>query len=324
MRRSPATGATATPAAYHRVTPASDPLTARTSGPGDAIVHPYLTTLNHSGDDGRSLDPASGPLPTRSTKVGEAVVTPYMIQRRDYDGPDAPRISGIGEPMPTRTASDRGIHGLVVPGQFISHQYGAVKGSEHRNSDPATTPLGTITAGGAHHNLVTPPIGITLRNNSTPYRVDENPTATIAAGGGHHGIATLEGAFLSKHHGGLEYRAIGHMNKPLTDPMPTVVGKTNVSLVTPTKRPKITATAAEIDAVDIRDFRFRMLQWREHATAQRFPRDYIFKGNSSVNTLHAGNAVAANVACYLGYACRIALGDLTPARAGFEWLEDAA
>ncbi len=312
------------PNAYHRVWPAADPLAARTSGPGDAIVHPaYVTTVNHGGDDGRSFDPGQTPLPTRSTKLGEAVVTPYMVQRRDYNGPDASRLTSVDEPMSTRTASDRGIHGLVTPGQFISHQYGAVKGSEHRNSDPAATPLGTITAGGAHHNLVTPPIGVTLRNHAHPYRVDELPTATMAAGGGHHGIATPEGAFLSKHHGGLDYRAIGHMNKPLTDPMPTVVSKTNVSLVTPSKRPRITATPEEIDAIDVTDYRFRMLQWREHANAQRFPREYVFKGNNSVNTLHAGNAVPANVAHYLGILCRIALGDLTPAAAGFEWLEAA-
>lgn len=312
------------PNAYHRVWSAKDPLMARTSGPGDAIVHPFLTTVNHGGDDGRAFDPAAAPMPTRSTKLGEAMVTPYMVQRRDYNGPDGSRVTGVDAPMPTRTASDRGIHGLVTPGTFISHQYGAVKGSEHRNSDPAFAPLGTITAGGGHHNLVTPPVGITLRKHAHPYAVDETPAPTMTAGGNHHGIATLEGAFLSKHHGGLDYKAIGHMNKPLTDPVPTVVSKANVSLVTPTKRPKITATMEQIDAVDVNDYRFRMLQWREHANAQRFPRDYIFKGNSSVNTLHAGNAVAANVAHYLGIHCRIALGDLTPSTAGFDWLEMAA
>lgn len=312
------------PNGYHRVWPATDPLMSRTSGPGDAIVHPYVTTVNHGGDDGRTFDPAAAPMPTRSTKLGEAIVTPYMVQRRDYNGPDASRVTGVDAPMPTRTASDRGIHGLITPGTFISHQYGAVKGSEHRNSDPNLTPLGTITAGGGHHNLVTPPIGITLRNNSHPYAADAAPAPTMTAGGNHHGIASLEGAFLSKHHGGLDYKAIGHMNKPLTEPAPTVVSKANVSLVTPTKRRRIEATMEQIDAVDVNDYHFRMLQWREHANAQRFPRNYVFKGNGSVNTLHAGNAVAANVACYLGYMCRIALGDLTVAEAGYEWLELAA
>ncbi|MFK4760322.1 DNA cytosine methyltransferase [Microbacterium sp. ZW T5_45] len=303
------------PNAYHRVWPAADPLMARTSGPGDAIVHPYLTTVNHGGDDGRAFDPAASAMPTRSTKLGEAVVTPYMVQRRDYNGPDASRVTGVDAPMPTRTASDRGIHGLVAPEPFISHQYGAVKGSEHRNSDPATAPLGTITAGGGHHNLVTPPVGITLRKNARPYATDEQPTATMAAAGGHHG-------FISRQY--TQKGDQGHLNTPLDAPLHTITASGgNHALVTPTKRPRIDATPEQIDAVDVSDYWFRMLQWREHANAQRFPRDYVFKGNSSVNTLHAGNAVAANVACYLGYMSRVALGDITLEDAGFEWLAAA-
>jgi DNA (cytosine-5)-methyltransferase 1 len=269
------------PNGYHRVWPAADPLMARTSGPGDAIVHPHITTLNHGGGDGRTFDPAAAPLPTRSTKLGEALVTP-----------------------------------------FISHQYGAVKGSEYRNSDPASTPLGTITAGGGHHNLVTPPVGITLRKNAAPYRVDEAPTATMAARGGHHGIASVDRAFVSR-----QYTQKGsqrHLNTPLSSPLHAITGTGgNHALVTPTRRPKISATSEEIDAVDVSDYRFRMLQWREHANAQRFPRDYRFTGNSGVNTLLAGNAVATNVACYLGLLARVALRDLTATEAGLEWLENS-
>lgn len=312
------------PNAYHRVWPAADPLMARTSGPGDAIVHPYLTTVNHGGDDGRAFDPAASAMPARSTKLGEAVVTPFLSRQYNSRGADVAHLNTpVSEPTHPITAQGGGNHGLVTPGTFISHQYGAVKGSEHRNSDPALVPLGTITAGGGHHNLVTPPVGITLRQHAHPYDVSDAPAPTMTASGNHHGIATTEGAFLSKHHGGLDYKAIGHMNKPLTEPMPTVVTSPNVSLVTPTKRPRIDATPEQIDAVDVSDYRFRMLQWREHANAQRFPRDYVFKGNSSVNTLHAGNAVAANVACYLGYMSRIALGDITIDDAGFEWLDAA-
>jgi DNA (cytosine-5)-methyltransferase 1 len=114
------------------------------------------------------------------------------------------------------------------------------------------------------------------------------------------------------------------MNKPVSDPMPTVVTAPNVSLVTPTKRPKIEVTPEQIDAVDVSEFRFRMLQWREHANAQRFPREYIFTGNSSVNTLLAGNAVASNVAHYLGMLARVALGDATIDALGLDYIEEVA
>jgi hypothetical protein len=42
-----------------------------------------------------------------------------------------------------------------------------------------------------------------------------------------------------------------------------------------------------------------------------------------VNTLLAGNAVATNVACYLGLLARVALRDLTATEAGLEWLENS-
>lgn len=351
------------PHAYYRVRSAEDPLEARTSTPGDAVVNPYMTAVNHGhADTGRTFDPAGAPLPTRSTKLGEAVVQPflsrqynprgdrvdhlnssvaepthpitangggnhalvtpaYMVQRRDYDGPDLPRVTPVGDPMPTRTASDRGIHGLVSPGTFISHQYGEQKGSEYRNSDPGSMPLGTVTAGGAHHNLVTP-IGVTLRNHAQPYPLNGDAAPTVTAGGNHHGVATLDEAFLSKHHGGLGYRAIGHMNKPLSQPMPTMVSRPNVSLVVPTSRPRPRYSSDEIDSVDVSDFSFRMLKWREHASAQRFPREYVFTGNGSVNTLHAGNAVAVNVARYLGELAVVALGAAPAATFGFDWLDE--
>ena len=270
------------PNAYHRAWPASDPLMARTSEPGDAVVTPYLT---------RQFNPRGDGLDHLSTSAQE---------------PTHP-ITGRG-----------GNHALVTP--FLSHQYGELPGSEHRNSDPAAGPLATITAGGTHHNVVTP-YGVTLRNHAEPYAVDTDAVPTVTAGGRHHGLAT---PFLSKHHGGLDYAGVRHMNKPITEPMPTMVASPNVSLVTPTKRPRLNVTPEQIDAVDVSEFRFRMLQWREHANAQRFPRDYRFMGNASVNTLLAGNAVATNVSKYLGLLARVAFGDGTVSQFGFEWLDGAA
>ena len=254
---------------------------------------------------------AADPLEARTSTPGDAFVTAV-----NHAGADDGRAFAAGSaPMPTRSTKIG--EGIVTP--FLSHQYGELPGSEYRNSDPGATPLQTITAGGTHHNLVTP-YGVTLRNHAEPYDLAAEPVATVTAGGNHHGLAT---PFLSKHHGGVDYKAIGHMNKPISEPVPTLVGKTNMSLVTPTKRPKLDVTPEQIDAVDVSDFRFRMLQWREHANAQRFPRDYVFTGNGSVNTLLAGNAVATNVSMYLGLLARIALGDGTAASFGFDWLEAA-
>lgn len=256
---------------------------------------------------------AGDPLMARTSEPGDAMVTPFMVQRRDYEGADAPRVASVNEPLSTRTASDRGIHGLVAPGAYVD-----VARSNNRPRS-AAEPLAPLTTG-RNHSLIAP-VGITLRRNAQPYEIGGDAAPTVTAAGNHHAIAT---PFLSKHHGGLDYKAIGHMNKPVTEPLPTMVAKPNVSLVTPMPRPKVTASMEEVDAVDISDYRFRMLRWREHANAQRFPSDYVFTGNGSENTLMAGNAVASNVAHYLGQLARIALGDTTADDLGFEWLQEAA
>ena len=55
-------------------------------------------------------------------------------------------------------------------------------------------------------------------------------------------------------------------------------------------------------AVDIEDCYFRMLKPREAANAQAFPNDYTITGNQGEQQMQAGNAVAVNVAAWLGAA----------------------
>jgi DNA (cytosine-5)-methyltransferase 1 len=124
----------------------------------------------------------------------------------------------------------------------------------------------------------------------------------------------VPGAFIQKHHGGVSYRAIEHMTKPVTDPMPGVVARPNLSLVIPYRRGKAKTTDEPLhtlathdsagllaaSTVDIDECRFRMLKPREHGRAQRFPDSYLFYGNQSEQTMGFGNAVSANVAQWLG------------------------
>jgi DNA (cytosine-5)-methyltransferase 1 len=138
-----------------------------------------------------------------------------------------------------------------------------------------------------------------------------------------------EGAFIQKHHGGLDYARIGHMLKSVGEPLPAVVARVNTSLVIPYRRGRASrATAgplptmttslttallepdftAEEMAEIVQNSRFRMLGPREHLRAQRFPDTYVVKGNKGEQTKGAGNAVASNVAHYLGDLVMQALG----------------
>lgn len=60
-------------------------------------------------------------------------------------------------------------------------------------------------------------------------------------------------------------------------------------------------------AIDIDDCYFRMLKPREAANAQAFPSDYVIHGNQGEQQMQAGNAVATNVAAWLGAASSRAL-----------------
>lgn len=298
------------PDAYYRVASADqDLLGSRTGNPGDAVVSPMMFSTNHGGDDPRAYAPSEQPLPARSTKLGDAMVvpvggtwrtaphgvdeplrtrttaddiglvsTPFMVERRDYDGNDATRLSSIDdEPLKTMTATGRGIHGVV-----------------------------------------TPPFITMLRNNAIATSIDDALAATTTAR--HHALTVPPGAFLSRQYGS-RGREQGHLNTSVDDPThPITASGGNHALVIPYRRakPKTTdeplLTMATRDPAalvqpsdDLMECLFRMLKWREHASAQRFPLDYIFTGNSSENTMMAGNAVASNVAHYLGALAIIAL-----------------
>lgn len=166
-----------------------------------------------------------------------------------------------------------------------------------------------------------------LRKNGKATPVNGAPAQAFSAGGFHHGLTVPPGAFISKHHGNLDYKAIGHMNKDVTtQPLPALVGKINNSLVIPYRKGSKPHRATDQafstmatrqahgllqTAVELDDCYFRMLKPRESANAQRFPSDYIITGNQGEQQLGAGNAVACNVAQWIGTQVAEVLDEVT-------------
>jgi len=280
------------PRKFYRVAPAdSAPLDPRmTTGCDGVAVPPFMTSVNHGADaEGRHYLPGEQPLPTRSTKIGD---------------------------------------GMVVP-PFISQHYGAKDGDERRNFPADSAPLGTVVASGAHHSLVTPPFIAELRGTSTARAVENDALGAITAGGNHHGLTIPDGAFIQKHHDGLDYPGVSHMVKDVFEPLPSIVARANTSLVIPYRRGSraypagarplhtvstvesgglVTPTFSDAELEDIvLNSMFRMLGPREHGRAQRFPDAYAVKGTKGNQTKGFGNAVASNVAHWLGRFCVIAL-----------------
>lgn len=158
----------------------------------------------------------------------------------------------------------------------------------------------------AQHALVT-----MLRRNGTTEPVGR-PFRTFTTGR-HHGL-TIPGAFVSQHHGG--YANPDRMNSIAdSEPLPTMTAQGSRSLVIPFRRGSkpypadsdALSTMATRDqhgimqpAVEVEDCYFRMIRPREAANAQRFPRGYVIHGNRGEQQMQAGNAVAVNVAQWIG------------------------
>ncbi|MCA2304814.1 DNA cytosine methyltransferase [Mycobacterium intracellulare] len=277
------------------------------------FAEPTVIATNHGslGED-RAYPAARAPMPTRSTKIGDGVACPpFLLDRRAYQDGDARRIKPITDPVGAITANGRP-HTLVTPPIVVP-----AGGSWNTEATSAAEPIRTRMTRDTDGVFTPQPWITVLRNHADVSSIDD-PLAAVATGGGtgggHQGLTVPPGAFIQKHHGGLDYEGIAHMTKSVNDPVPSVVARPNLSLVIPYRKGRAKTTdeplhtvatrdsAALVAAseIDIADCRFRMLNPREHARAQRFPDDYSVVGNKSEQTMGFGNAVSSNVAQWLG------------------------
>lgn len=227
----------------------------------------------------------------------------------DEDGRAYPAGAG---PFPARTTKTG--DGLACPPMLVP-----AGGGWNDTASSVENPMRTRTTrdieGVCTPPTMTQPFITMLRNHAEATGMDE-PLATLATAR-HHGVTVPPGAFISKHHGGLDYAAIRHMNKTVGDPLPGLVARPNMSLVIPYRKGRVTttdepihtqatvesaalATSSSTSAIDINDCHFRMVKPRESARAQRFPDNYVITGNQGEQQLQAGNAVSSNVSQWLG------------------------
>jgi len=187
----------------------------------------------------------------------------------NHSGHEGRAIPATGAPLASRTAKIG--DGLLVPSLMADPYIVTLRGGAKPTS--VNDPLGAVCASGNRHSLVVPgsdAFVVTLRRNGTANHVSA-PLTGVSAGGNHHGLV-------------VPYRR-GNA-KPASDPMLTLGTRDSAGLVRP--------------AVNVEDCHFRMIQPREQLLAQRFPTDYIVKGNKGEQTMQAGNAVSVNVARWIG------------------------
>jgi DNA (cytosine-5)-methyltransferase 1 len=214
-----------------------------------------------------------------------AIVAPFLKPRYGED-PDparrgglgqAPRVRSLEEPMPTIVPTGNGAD-LVAAFLVQSITEGITK----RPGAQLDLPLSTVTTQD-HHHLVTAHIKRDF-GTSTGAPVD-SPLPTITSDGGGH--ASFVASFLTAYYGNEKN------GRPLSDPMPTVVSKDRLALVT--------VNSVEYVIVDIG---MRMLIPRELYRAQGFPDSYKidipYRGKLLPKTAQVrmvGNSVPPEVAC---------------------------
>ena len=268
----------------------------------EPLVRPAASIIDWA-DPGRRIGDRARPLAAatmRRIQVGlDTFAGPFYVKNYGSTAEAIYRSYSIADPLGSVTTCDS--HSLVAPGFVTATNHDGI-----RHLDPSREPLPSRTA-----RIGEGVVAFTgeLRRNARMTPAHATPAQTITANGNHHFLATLPG-FISKHHGGQDYHPIGHMNKPVTEPLAGVVARPNLSLVVPYRRGTATTTreplaicdSAGPDAmdVDIEDCYFRMLKPREHLRAQRFPDSYVVLGNKSEQTMQAGNAVSSNVAHWIG------------------------
>ncbi len=259
----------------------------RTPGAG---LPPFAANANH--DDTRVYLVDGEPLAARTTKIGEGLCLPPFTMIPGGRWPDGP-ISLAG-PMRTQLANGNGSEALVTTPDGAT-SFLAI----WRNNVDAVglhEPLPTVTAGGHHHSVVSPPAeafqvahyGGQARATNLCRSIRE-PLGTVVANGAHHALVL---PYYSK-----------DPAYTTAEPLGTVSTRDRYAIV-PGGQP---STNREVRAKDggtvtMLDCRHRMLRWDESARAQVLPIDdgYIITGTGEERTAQAGNAVSSNASQWLG------------------------
>jgi DNA (cytosine-5)-methyltransferase 1 len=143
------------------------------------------------------------------------------------------RVESISEPFKTITGANRGEKALIVP-TLIGMGHGEAPGQEPRVPG-LEKPLGTITAQGRHHGLVTAFLAEHANASNQRVMAADEPLRTQCAEvkGGHFSMVTVTAALLAQNnnHSG----TIGHAGRPADEPVSTVTASgAQQSLVTAT------------------------------------------------------------------------------------------
>jgi DNA (cytosine-5)-methyltransferase 1 len=246
-------------------TPVTDPMATRTTRENDGLaVPPFLVELR----GGSSVRRVTDPLATVATSGGHhgLAVPPLLIP---VEGREGKEPGSANNPLRTQTA--RNETGLAwLP--FMVTMRG---GGDQLRGRSIGEPVGTVSANGNHHGLVTPDIpAMVMRNNGSKGDGGEHCTSAAEflrtmTTAGHQSLVTWEHLLVPYYGNGTA--------KTVREPVGTLSTRDRYALVQ--------------GNVDIQDVLFRMLEPHEIGRAMSFADEYIVLGSKRERVRQYGNAV---------------------------------
>lgn len=242
---------------------------------------PFIVRCSHGeGRYGRGEHDIDAPMPTMTQSKDFALCLPHLI---NVQHASSAGIFPTDKPMPTITAWPKGGGHAVVAAFLNKHRTGAT-GSE------LDAPMPTITAGqhakrpaGAAHALGLTACHLVQFNGEAPHQDTRgqsitDPITTLSSTNRHGLVA----AFLQTYYGN---STTGH---PANQPMPTVVGRDRVGLVT---------VAIDGERYVVADIGMRMLKPHELLRAQfgDFADGWVLTGTQAQQVAGIGNSVCPHV-----------------------------
>lgn len=289
-------------------TPLDEPMPCRTTRENDGLAVPPLLVPYYS--KGAAAE-VTEPMATVMTHEKQALaVPPFLVPLRSGRNRV---IDAATQPLATVVA-DGGNHGLCVPPLLIP-----VEGREGKEPSSVNDPLRTQTARN-ETGLAWLPFMVTMRGGGSLLRGRsmDDVLGTVSANGNHHGLVTPDvadlGAMIMRNN--TPRGGAGQMCTSADEPLRTLTTAGHQSLVTwqhllmpyygnSTAR-QVTEPIGTLSTrdryalvqgeVDIEDVLFRMLEPHEIGRAMSFADAYTVLGNKREKVRQYGNAVTPNVA----------------------------
>ncbi len=288
-----------------RTKPLADKTLARIQAGLDKFARPMVVPAG--GTWRNDAVPADEPMPTRTTRENDGLaIPPFITELRGGSS-----VRPVTDPLAT-VATSGGHHGLAVPPLLIP-----VEGREGKEPGSANNPLRTQTARN-ETGLAWLPFMVTMRGGGDQLRGRSigEPVGTVSANGNHHGLVTPDvPAFVMRNNGSRSGPGGEHCTSA-AEYLRTMTTAGHQSLVTwehllvpyygngtakTVREPVGTLSTRDRYAlvqgdVDIDDVLFRMLEPHEIGRAMSFADQYIVLGSKRERVRQYGNAVTPNCA----------------------------